>query len=280
MKNLFLLLTLILLSGCAQFSQHADTIKPTAKLTGVRLSDISFDKVDLIFDLAVENKNPVALKLAGMEYNLKVAEQSLISGIIAQEIKIAADSSSAVQLPVTLKFDDLKKLPGEVWGKDNFVYQLDTVFNLKLPIIGNYAIPVSKQGELPVPKIPKLVIKDVKVSKLSFTSADLIAQVEVNNPNNFDVSMRQLNYQLKVNSQFWGSGNITQTNTVPGKGKAVINIPLNVDLLTAGMAAYKALINKSPIDYQLNGNATLDTSLELLKNINWPLDIKGTTAIK
>jgi len=280
MKNIFLLFSLILLSGCAQLSQHADTIKPTAKLTGVKLSDISFDKVDLIFDLAVENQNPVALKLAGMEYNLKVAEKSLVSGVTAQEIKIAADSTSSVQLPVSLKFDDLKKLPGELWNKDTFAYQLDTIFNLSLPIIGNYAIPVSKQGELPVPKIPKLSIKNVKVDSLNFTSADLIAQVEVDNPNNFDIAMRQLTYQLSVNNQPWGKGNISQTNTVPSKGKTVIDIPVNVDLLTAGTAAYKALINKSAVDYQLNGNATLDTSLELLKNINWPLDIKGSTAIK
>ena len=280
MKRLFLLLLLITLTGCAQLSKHADSIKPTAELTGMRLTNINFDQVDLVFDLAVENKNPVALDLAGMDYDLKIANQSLVSGVTAQAIKIKASSTSPVQLPVTLKFADLKKLPGELWKKDTFAYQLDTKFNLNLPIIGNYSIPVSKQGELPVPKIPKLAIKDVKVKNLSFTSAELVAQVEVSNPNNFDVAMSKFNYQLNINKQKWGQGTVTQASNIPKKGKGIIEIPVKLDLLTAGSAAYKLLLNKSPVEYQLTGNATLDTSLELLKNFNWPLDIKGTTSLQ
>ncbi len=78
MKNLFLLLILFTLSSCAQLTKHADAIKPTAKLAGMRLANINFEQVDLIFDLAVENKNPVALDLAGMDYDLKIANQSLV----------------------------------------------------------------------------------------------------------------------------------------------------------------------------------------------------------
>ena len=279
-NNLLLLLFTMTLFGCAELAKYSDTIKPTAKLTGTRLANINFEQVDLIFDLAVENKNPITLDLAGLDYDLKIENQSLVSGVTAKGIKLKANSTSPVQLPVTLKFDDLKKLPGELWNKDKLAYDLQTTFNVILPVIGNYAIPVSKQGEFPVPKIPSIKIKDVKIKNISFTTAELVAQVEVTNPNDFDLGLSNLNYQLNVNQQNWGQGKINQLSSIPKKGKGIVEIPVKLNLLNAGKSAYNALINKTPVEYQLTGNATLDTGLELLKGYNLPLDIKGTTAIR
>ncbi len=278
-KLLLLLFTMTLIS-CAELAKHVDTIKPTAKLTGTRLANINFEQVDLIFDLAVENKNPVSLNLAGLEYDLKIENQSLVSGTTAQAIQLKASSTSPVQLPITLKFNDLKNLPGELWNKDKIAYQLISQFNVDLPVIGNYAIPVTHKGELPVPKIPDIKIKDVKVKNLSFTSADLIAQVEVSNPNDFDLGLSNLNYQLTVNQQNWGQGKIDQNSSIPKKGKGLVEIPVKLNMLSAGKSAYNALVNKAPMEYQLTGNVTVDTGLELLKKQNIPLDIKGTTSIR
>ncbi len=279
-NKLLLLLFTMTLIGCAELAKYSETIKPTAKLTGTRLANINFEQVDLIFDLAVENKNPISLNLASLEYDLKIENQSLVSGTTAQAIELKANSTSPVQLPITLKFDDLKKLPGELWNKDKIAYQLISQFNVDLPVIGNYAIPVTKKGELPVPKIPDIKIKDVKVKNISFTSADLVAIIEVNNPNDFDIGVSDFNYQLNVNQQNWGQGKINKSSNIPKKGKGIIEVPIKLNLLSAGKSAYNALINKAPVEYQLTGNATLDTGLELLKGYNLPVDIKGTTSLR
>ncbi len=278
--KLLLVLFTITLIGCAELAKHADTIKPTAKVTGTRLANISFEQVDLVFDLAVENKNPITLDLAGLDYDLKIENQSLVSGVTAKAVKLKANATSPVQLPVTLKFDDLKKLPGELWNKDKLAYDLQTTFNINLPAIGNYAIPVSKQGELPVPKTPDIKIKDVKVKNLSFTNAELVAQVEVSNPNDFDLGVSNLNYQLNVNQQNWGQGKINKSSNIPKRGKGIVEIPVKLDLLNAGKSAYNALVNKAPVKYQFTGNAELDTGIELLRDYNMPFDIKGTTSIR
>lgn len=279
-NNILVLLFLLTISGCAQLTEHADSIKPTAKLTGTRLANIDFDKVDLIFDLAVENKNPVPFKLAGLDYDLKIDQQSLVSGVTAQAIEVAGNSTSTIQLPVTLKFADLKKLQGEIWKQDNFNYQLDTVFNISLPLIGNYPVPVSKQGTLPVPKMPQVKIKSVKINSFDLSSAELVTQVEVDNPNSFDLGVSNFNYQLDINKQKWGQGKVTQSSTIPKKGTGTINIPVTLDLLSIGRSAYMLLLNKSHLSYQLTGDVTLDTGIELLRNFKMPLDVKGETSLK
>ena len=278
-KYTLLLFVSMLLTGCAEMTKYAEVIKPTAKLTGTRLANINFDQADLVFDLAVDNQNPVAIDLAGLKYDLKIEDQSLVSGVTAQGLRIDAASKSAVQLPVTLKFEDLKKLPGELWKRDSFAYQLDTQFVVKLPVIGEYSIPVSKQGELPVPKIPSVRLKTVNINKLSLQTADLVARVEINNPNAFDLGLSQLNYQLQINQQQWAQGNVKQLNPIPKKSAGIVDIPVTLDLLTAGRAAYTVLMQKQPVAYQLTGDVTLDTGIEMLRNFQLPLDVGGKTTL-
>ena len=269
----------VLLHGCADLARHAETVKPTAKLTDTRLKNINFEQADLVFDLAVDNRNPVAIKLAGLHYDVKIENQSLLSGVTAQGVEIKPASTSTVQLPVSLKFDDLRKLPGELWQQDNFSYQLDSRFVVDLPIIGEYAIPVSKQGELPVPKMPKISIKDMQVRNIGLSSAELVAIVEVQNPNAFDLGFSDFSYNLNVNKQSWGQGSIKQGKTIPQKGKATIELPLKLDMMSMGTTVYQMLAGKLPLEYRLQGDMTLDSGIELLRNINVPLDIKGEASL-
>lgn len=279
LQRSLILFSIFFLTSCAELSKHAETIKPTARLTDTRLANINFQQADLVFDLAVDNRNPVAIKLAGLNYDLKIENHSLISGVTAKGLEIKPASTSTVQLPVTLKFDDLRKLPGELWQKDRFAYQLDTKIVVDLPIIGNYAIPLSKSGELPVPKLPDIKVKDVKVNKLSFMAAELVAQVEIDNPNAFDLGFSDFNYQLNINQQEWGRGNINTSSAIPQKGKGTIDIPVKLNISSMGKTVYQLLSKRQPLEYQLKGAVTLDTGIELLQNYKMPLDIKGRASL-
>jgi LEA14-like dessication related protein len=270
----------MVLTACAELEKHADTIKPTAKLTASRLTAIDFDHADLEFDLAINNQNPIPLQLSGLDYDFKIDNQSLVSGVTAKGIDIAANSTSKVSLPVSISFDDLKKFAGDLADKDTLNYDLQTRFKLMLPIIGEYAIPVSKQGNFPVPKVPEIKLKKISLKDLNLTRANVIALVEIDNPNGFDLGLEKLNYQLKINNQNWGNGAVTQATKIASNSKANIEIPLSLDLLSIGTAAFSMLNSKSPLDYQLTGNAQLDTGLELLRNFDLPLNISGTTAIQ
>ena len=262
LQRSLILFYIIFLSSCAELAKHAETIKPTARLTGTHLANINFEQADLVFDLAVENQNPVAINLAGLNYDLKIENQSLISGVTAQGLEIKPASTSTVQLPVTLKFDDLRKLPDELWQKDRFAYQLDTKIVVDLPIIGNYAIPLSRSGELPVPKMPVIKVNSVKIKNLSLTAAEVVAQVEIDNPNAFDLAFSDFDYQLDINQQNWGKGSISQRNNIPQKSKGTIEIPVKLNIMSMGQTAYQLLSNKQQLEYQLKGAMTLDTELQ------------------
>ncbi|MFT5504856.1 MAG: LEA14-like dessication related protein [Gammaproteobacteria bacterium] len=273
-KLLFLILVLGIV-GCASLEKQIDTIKPTAEVIATRLIDINFEQVDLEFDVAVTNENPFSFKIAGVDYDLQIAGKSLVSGVTGKGIKIKKSAISKVALPVTLKFDDLKKLPGKIWESDEFVYQLLANINVNLPVIGNYSFPYEMKGELPVPKIPKVKLKNIDVKKLGLTSAELVAQVEIDNPNSFSLDLSDFNYQLNINGRSWGEGKSSISSSIPKKGKGTIGIPLELNLLSMGKTVYDLISGDQPIEYQLKGAMTVDTGLELLRNYRMPLDLKG-----
>ena len=232
----------------------------------------------MIFDIAVKNKNPFSIPLSSVDYELKVGGNSLISGVTGQGVKIKKSTTSNIALPVSLKFDDLRKIPGKLWKQDQVSYELDTSINIKLPVIGNYAIPFSKKGELPVPKMPNIQVKDLQVKSLSFTEAEIVADIEIDNPNAFDLGLSDFNYRLDINQKTWGEGSSSKSTSIPKKGKGIISIPLKLDLLSVGKAAFDLLSGGNKIDYQLLGGITLDTGLEFLRKHKMPLNMKGTTS--
>lgn len=271
---------LLLITGCAQIKQKVETLKPTAEIADTRLTGVSFDKADLVFDMIVDNPNSFALKLSGLSYDLAIEGRSLFNGEINRGLTLKANGRSNVKMPVSLKFNDLKKLPADIRDKDKVVYQLKSKITVNLPFIGNYDIHLVKRGEIPVPKLPAIKLKDVKIKSLNFAAAELVTMVEIKNPNTFSLALNNFNYKLDINNQSWGEGKITQKQNVPGKGAGIIAIPVKLNLLRMGSSIYQLLNNKEILAYRIRGDLNLDTGSALLKNYNMPLDIKGKVSLK
>ncbi len=267
-------------TGCANLEKQIDTIKPSAELLGTRLTNINFDGVDLVFDVAVTNRNPFSLRMAGLDYEVVIAEHSFISGVMAQGLKLNKSSVSKVAVPVTLKFDDLRQLPGELWKADQFEYHVFTDIHLDLPVIGKYTIPVSAKGELPVPKMPSVRLQKVSVNSLNLASADIVADLEIDNPNAFDLALKNFNYKLDVNDKTWGEGTGATPNSIPQKSTGTIRIPLTLNLMTMGQSVYQLLNGDQRFAYQLAGSITIDTGLDFLRAYKMPLNISGTAYLR
>ena len=185
-----------------------------------------------------------------------------------------------MEVPVTLKFDDLKKLPGELWKKDEVAYQFNTTITLNLPVIGNYDIRLENKGEIPLPKVPDVKLRAVKLNKLNLTSAEILTTIEINNPNAFSLGLSNIDYMLDINNKTWGQGSIAQSQNIPKRGTGVIAIPVELNLLNMGRAVYQLLADKETVDYRLSGGMEVDTGIALIKKLKMPLDLKGKASFK
>ncbi len=276
------LIQLFLLSSCATLEQVSQTLegqKPTAKVEGLRLTSLDMNGVDLAFDVEVNNPNPVGISLAGLDYDLKLFGSRFVSGEQPMGMRLAANQSSQIALPVRMEFKQLLAAYQQLKSADKAGYDLAMGLGFEVPVLGKLRVPVSYRGEVPIPKMPELKVRSLDVQKLSMSGAQLMMQLEVDNPNAFSLFLTQLNYDLKLNGFDVGGGQITRPVDLKQKGEGVINLPVSLDFAQAGMGLYKALLG-SGISYDLSGSMKASGSNPFFSGFSMPLNKKGTVGLK
>ncbi|MCU7828725.1 MAG: LEA type 2 family protein [Candidatus Thiodiazotropha sp. (ex Myrtea sp. 'scaly one' KF741663)] len=279
---LFVLIHAISLSGCATLEQVGQVLegqKPTAQVNGVRLTSLDFEGMDLAFDVQVDNPNPVGISLAGLDYDLSLLGSRFLKGDQPMGMRLAANGNSSVEVPMRLGFQQLLSTYQQLKGADSAGYQLDLGMGFDVPVLGRVRVPVSYQGEFPVPKMPDVKVRSLDVQQLSMSGAKLMMQLEVDNPNAFSLLLNQLNYDVKLNGYNVGSGLMGRAVNLQQGSPGVINLPLSLDFAQAGMGLYKALLG-SGIRYDLNGSMEASSSNPILKHFQMPLKKQGRVSLR
>ncbi|MCU7795503.1 MAG: LEA type 2 family protein [Candidatus Thiodiazotropha sp. (ex Myrtea spinifera)] len=279
---LFVLIHAISLSGCATLEQVGQVLegqKPTAQVNGVRLTSLDFEGMDLAFDVQVDNPNPVGISLAGLDYDLSLLGSRFLKGDQPMGMRLAANGNSSVEVPMRLGFQQLLSTYQQLKGADSAGYQLDLGMGFDVPVLGRVRVPVSYQGEFPVPKMPDVKVRSLDVQQLSMSGAKLTMQLEVDNPNAFSLLLNQLNYDVKLNGYNVGSGLMGRAVNLQQGSPGVINLPLSLDFAQAGMGLYKALLG-SGISYDLSGSMEASSSNAILKHFQMPLKKQGRVSLR
>ncbi|MBN2279918.1 MAG: LEA type 2 family protein [Candidatus Marinimicrobia bacterium] len=280
MKRQIALFTLFLImSNCSELSQILKQVniqKPTAEIQNISLEKLSLEKADLLFHIKISNPNPVAIHLAGFDYDLVLNENSFLKGDNGSKIDINASDDGFVNFPLTLNFQNLYNTYQGLKEADEILYTLNLGLNMELPFLGNVRIPISKSDQLPTVKIPGIQVKSINMDQLSLTKADMILQIEVDNPNKWALNLNKMNYNLIVNSKKWAVGDLSQKVSVQGKEKSILEIPFSLNYLDVGASVFSMIKNNQNFNYQLSGSADIGSSLKILQNFNFPFEKVGS----
>nr|CAD1824089.1 unnamed protein product [Ananas comosus var. bracteatus] len=126
--------------------------KPEASLTDMSFKGMSRDAVTLHSEVSVTNPYSHRLPVCELSYTLKSAGRVIASGTMADPGWIAAAGEvTKLEVPVKLPYDFLISLMRDVGRDWDIDYQLDVGLTIDLPVVGNFTIPLSTQGELKLP---------------------------------------------------------------------------------------------------------------------------------
>ncbi|MCG8038721.1 MAG: LEA type 2 family protein [Candidatus Thiodiazotropha taylori] len=277
-QSILLLFMILLFQGCSslqQAEQLMNGIQPTGEVKGVKLSGLDLKGIDLLFDVEVDNPNPVAISLDGLDYDLKLLNRSFLKGQQSMGMSLAADGKSQVKLPVRMEFERLLQHYSELSKRDDVPYQLDLGLGIDVPLLGRVRLPMSYQGRLPVPQLPDVRVSRIDVQRLSLQAIDLMLELEVENPNRFALMLQRLDYQFKLNGIDVGQGAAAQSLNIDKQGKGRVRLPLSLDLQKAGGGLYSALMGGRGLSYELSGRLDATGDTPLIGDIKIPLDRQG-----
>lgn len=77
---------------------------------------------------------------------------------------------------------------------------------------------------------PVMKLEGIELKKLGFDKMDLLFNVNVTNPNDFDIKMKSLLYEVEMNDQKIATQNITNPMQVAALKTSQVQLPLSVNL--------------------------------------------------
>jgi LEA14-like dessication related protein len=271
---------MLFLSCSALDAVMKDTVqKPRVSFRSAELTGLTFADADLLFVLEVENPNSFGVHMAGFDYDFRIDEATFVSGVSEDRLDIDAGGSSMVELPVNVDYSDLFSSFSSLIDKDESTYQIACGFTFDLPVLGRIRIPVSREGEIPVLRFPKIRYGGLKVTNLTFTRAELELSMHLDNPNALSLNLSSLAYDLEINQSPWVEGGLQHTVEIGEHEEGVIRLPFTLNLIEIGMGAYDILREKKPVEYRVSGDYGFTTSVPLIGEVGSDFLVSGVTQI-
>ena len=246
--------------------------KPEVSIETIDVSGLSLDSIDLLLTMNVENPNGFALALAGYDYDVKFNGMSLVKGTTNQKFRVAAHQTDLVKVPISVSFDDVKKIYGSMGEGNELSYDANVDVRLDVPVLNLFTINTNKQGALSLPRFPTISFENIRIKQFSFSDIELALDMSVDNPNNFAMNLKDVVYNISVGGRQWLSGSLEENLAIGEKQLSNISIPLKVKISQLSTSLISALRGGDFSDFSVDGSFTLDSTHEALNNIKVPIN--------
>lgn len=265
-----------LVVGCQALEGILQTApKPTGRIIGTELKNLSLDKIDLVFNVEVANPYAVDLPLLDLVYDVGSGGTSLLQGSIKPSGAVPARGTSVIQLPARITFASLIRTLKGVRPGSVVPYQADLTLGVDAPVVGRLTLPLSKSGELPVPAAPEVDLSSFEIARLGMDETKATAKLQVKNTNPFALNLSKLNIELALGAnKIANTGLANPARIAPGQSVAV-DVPLSFSPRAFGLAVMN-LLRGNKAAYSLVGSLEAGTPYGPLA---LPFNRNGNTTI-
>jgi len=97
---------------------------------------------------------------------------------------------------------------------------------------------------------PLVSLQSVELTGLSFTGAQLLCKVRVENPNVFDIPFPETGWQFFINTNSFISGVISNKEDIRARRSTLIEVPVKIDYLDI-FNSFSSLIGSQKADYKV-----------------------------
>ena len=262
------------LGGCETMSNLLkDMDKPSASISGVSFQDISLNDITMLFDVDVRNPYDVPLPLVNVSYGLASKGSKFVEGQADVQGTVPARGKKTIQLPAKISFASLLGAVSGVKMGSVLPYRAEMGLSVDAPAVGRLTLPITKEGELPVPAVPDVSLESVEWKSLTLQNAEAALKLKVVNTNNFPLDLSKLAYSLSLGDTPIAQASLSKAAKFSKGGSGTLEIPISLKPSNLGLAAFNMLTGNNA-SYSLSGNMDVGTPFG---SMNMPFAKNGST---
>jgi len=234
---------------------------PGMDVDGVGVQEVDWSGATLAIELTVQNPLPLEVRVTSIEYGVTVEGEALAQGERAQDAVIAARGESALTLPLRLEHAAIWSIARALPTQDAIDYVVAGAVRVDTPI-GERALPISYQGQLPLVRAPDVSLDNLRVVSLDLSSlsGDLELRLRVSNHLDRVMRLRDLDYALRLGRHPVLSG-AREDMGAASPGGAVLSLPVHVELAAVPRFIWDALWDRRHLEVGLRGRVRVETPL-------------------
>jgi LEA14-like dessication related protein len=250
----FALICAALVGGCQSMQDLiGGAPKPAAHVIGASIRGLSLENIVLLFDVEVENPYPTSLPLIDLGYSLASGGSKFLEGTIKPTGSIPARGKQVIQVPATVAFSSLFATLKGVKPGAIVPYTADFKLGVDAPVLGRLDVPLSKNGELPIPAVPQVELASLAIGKLSLDQMTASAKLQVKNTNQFPLDLKKLGVSFALGGLEVGSSKLANSVSLPAGQAITLEMPLSFSPRAVGIGLVN-LLRGDQIAYKVSGS--------------------------
>jgi LEA14-like dessication related protein len=248
---------------------------PNVKVENVSLKDLSFQDITLDFNLLVTNPNAFGASFNGFDYELFIQDTRFLAGDDQQGFQVTSNGSSNLNIPLSLKYNEIRKMLKAVADKDSLSYRLSGHLR-PAGVLTGFEFPFKTSGRLPNVRLPKISLNKLQISRMDFSGVQLQLSIGVDNPNGFGFDVGQFSYQIDLAGQNLASGQTEQLGSIQNNNTGELILPISIGFAQAAGSLRSVLMSENRANVTLQGSAGIKTpfgQMTLPFNVSDPVNI-------
>jgi LEA14-like dessication related protein len=253
--------------------------EPSLSLASVEIRGIDFTGADLVCHVNVDNPNAFTIPFPQIDWELFVNAHSFVSGAVSSDGFIKARQNTVVDVPVSVTWEGLYNTFQSLKNAGDAEYRIDLAAAFDIPVIGGKTWNLSWGGKIPLPKIPALSFKGIRVKNLSLAKIEFELELEAENRNGFAMKVEELECSFAVNNTPWVKSQVSPGTVLePGK-KTLVPVTFSLDSLSMVTEITGIIVRGTGVAYTCGGGVKLDSDFPGLPPLDIPFGFSGRTTL-
>lgn len=253
---------------------------PTVEQIGDINIQVRNDTCYVSSKLTAHNKSFLNIEIDTIKYKVTLFNKIYLQSETYIGVVLNGHSKDTIDFSLKIPYKTIiADLKAERKKGDSASYFIDISLQYST-FLGKAEMPISRTAKIKIPQPPEIEIEEIKYTKIRRKSIIADVKVKITNYNAVDLSIKEMNYSMKIRKQGNIKGELKKQINIKPNGITFVTIPIEISPRNIARTFFNVISNNDTYEYTLNLSAILEATDPIKESFQISLSKNGTMELK